>query len=378
MSWTSPLTVPMTKVPTVSAPVSASSGRSTSSAPGHGAARDQHLGHEEVAALEAGADLLEARDQRLEQQRLRAHALLERQVGQLEHARGVAHQRLVVEGLEDLVLGHHRTSFPIVSAEPCGEVRGLPRDQRARARPVDRRRSARSAPTASAPRPPRRPAACTGAPDGREAGLQLVHRRGPAPLANLLQVARQRRAGRDGARREPRQATRRAPARRPRPGTACRAADAWCGTRRPTQFAPPSRKRPSTCATHAAPSSRGTTRFDVSPEASARRCRTGSARTARSASDGPARGVGRRARGPGAGGRPAPAARSPRRSSAAARRAVVLRGSASRSASSRQRRRGVRLDHGHEQRGGPVDGPRAARRARDAHRLTPWMTATTL
>ena len=70
---------------------------------GHRAAGDQHLGHEEVAALEPGADLLQRGDQRVEEQRLRLHAERQPLVGQLEDARGVADQRLVVEALQDLL-----------------------------------------------------------------------------------------------------------------------------------------------------------------------------------------------------------------------------------------------------------------------------------
>src|SRR5437879_4280614 len=42
--------------------------------PGHRLARDQHLRHKEVAALEPGADLTKRRDQRVVEQRARAHA----------------------------------------------------------------------------------------------------------------------------------------------------------------------------------------------------------------------------------------------------------------------------------------------------------------
>ena len=93
MSWTSPLTVPITTVPIDAAPVSASSGRRMSSAPCHRLRRDEHLGDEEVAALEPGADLLERRDQRLVQQRLRAQPHGQALVGQLEHGKPVADQR---------------------------------------------------------------------------------------------------------------------------------------------------------------------------------------------------------------------------------------------------------------------------------------------
>ena len=74
MSCTSPLTVPIRNLPIVSTPVSASSGRSTLHRAGHRPAGDQHLGDEEVAALEPGADLLQRGDQRVEEQGLRLHA----------------------------------------------------------------------------------------------------------------------------------------------------------------------------------------------------------------------------------------------------------------------------------------------------------------
>ena len=77
---------------------------------GHRATRDQHLGDEEVAALEPRPDLLERGDEGVEEQRLRLHVEGQALVGQLEHARGVADQRLVVEGLQDLLGGHATTS----------------------------------------------------------------------------------------------------------------------------------------------------------------------------------------------------------------------------------------------------------------------------
>ena len=74
--------------------------------PGHRPAGDQHLGHEEVTALEASADLLQRRDESLEKQGLGLHAERESLLGELEDAGGVADQRLVVEASED-VLGSH-------------------------------------------------------------------------------------------------------------------------------------------------------------------------------------------------------------------------------------------------------------------------------
>src|SRR5262249_11329857 len=77
----------------------------------HRLARDQHLGDEEVTALEPGADLLQRRDQRLVQQRLRAEAHVEAGPGQLEHRRAVADQGVVVELLESLLLRPAAPSF---------------------------------------------------------------------------------------------------------------------------------------------------------------------------------------------------------------------------------------------------------------------------
>ena len=74
MSWTSPLTVPIRNLPIVSHAGLGEQRAQHLHRAGHRAAGDQHLGHEEVAALEPGADLLERGDQRVEEQRLRLHA----------------------------------------------------------------------------------------------------------------------------------------------------------------------------------------------------------------------------------------------------------------------------------------------------------------
>src|SRR5918992_505100 len=72
----------------------------------HRARRDQHLGHEVVAALEARADLLERRDQSLVEHLLRVQALGEALLHALLDGRRVADQRLLVEQREDLVVRH--------------------------------------------------------------------------------------------------------------------------------------------------------------------------------------------------------------------------------------------------------------------------------
>ena len=72
----------------------------------HRAGGDQHLGHEVVAALEARADLLERRDQRVVEHALGVEVVLEPLLHSLAHGWGVADQRLVVEKLQDLLVRH--------------------------------------------------------------------------------------------------------------------------------------------------------------------------------------------------------------------------------------------------------------------------------
>jgi hypothetical protein len=74
---------------------------------GHRPAGDEHLRHEEVSALEPRADLLERGDEGIEEQGLRLHAEREPLLGELEHARSVADERLVVQPLQDFVGGGH-------------------------------------------------------------------------------------------------------------------------------------------------------------------------------------------------------------------------------------------------------------------------------
>ena len=75
MSWTSPLTVPIRNVPTCAAPGLGQQRAQDVERALHRARRDQHLGHEVVAALEARADLLERRDQRVVQHPLGLEAV---------------------------------------------------------------------------------------------------------------------------------------------------------------------------------------------------------------------------------------------------------------------------------------------------------------
>src|SRR5581483_6071461 len=72
----------------------------------HRAGGDQHLGDEEVAALEARTHLLERRDQRVVEHLLGLDVLLEPGVRQVFHLGRVADERVVVQPLEDLLFGH--------------------------------------------------------------------------------------------------------------------------------------------------------------------------------------------------------------------------------------------------------------------------------
>ena len=111
MSWTSPLTVPMTNVPIGFAPVSGEQRAQDVERALHRPRRDQHLGDEEVAALEPRADLLQRGDQPFVEHPLRVEPLLETELGQLAHRRRVADQRVVEEALQDLVMRHAAPRF---------------------------------------------------------------------------------------------------------------------------------------------------------------------------------------------------------------------------------------------------------------------------
>ena len=111
MSCTSPLTVPITNVPTGSTPVSASSGRSTSSAPAiarpamsiSGTKKSPRSKRAPTSSSEGMSDV--------EQQRLGVEPHLEPGVRELEHDGRVAHERGVVHLLEQLFLVHAAPSL---------------------------------------------------------------------------------------------------------------------------------------------------------------------------------------------------------------------------------------------------------------------------
>src|SRR5262249_49052204 len=88
----------------------------------HRARRDQHLRHEEVAALEPCTDLLEGRDQRVVEHLFGIEVLLEALVRQVLHLGRVADERVVVQPFEDLLFGHAAprwSRWPSRSARTC-------------------------------------------------------------------------------------------------------------------------------------------------------------------------------------------------------------------------------------------------------------------
>ena len=135
---------------------------------GHRAAGDQHLGHEEVAALEAGADLLERGDERVEEQRLRLHVERQALLGQLEDARGVADQGLVVQALEDLFRCAHATPSLLTGVG----VRPRSRPERSAAWD-DRLRPSSSSRSSSRAVGPEMPRAATTSPRGPWTGTAM-------------------------------------------------------------------------------------------------------------------------------------------------------------------------------------------------------------
>ena len=251
MSCTSPLTVPMRNVPTGFVAGLGQQRAQDVERALHGARGDQHLGHEVVAALEAGADLLERRDQRVEEHRLRARAR-PRAPGStpLEHAGRVAHQRLLVEEPG----GSRRGSCGVHSLGTVAE--------RARRAPVaclmtSGRSSASRRGESRSVGPDTLSAATTAPPpskhgrgDRGEAGLELVDRRREAVARGSRSSSRaSTRAVDDGARGERARAAVGQLARRRRPAAPCRSPMQWYGTRRPTHCVVPRKCRPSTWAT---------------------------------------------------------------------------------------------------------------------------------
>ena len=72
----------------------------------HRSTGDQHLRDEEVAALESGSDLLERRDQRLEEQRVRIDLRFDPAGRQFDDRGLVADECLVVDLLQDFFVRH--------------------------------------------------------------------------------------------------------------------------------------------------------------------------------------------------------------------------------------------------------------------------------
>src|SRR5262249_59942897 len=74
--------------------------------PLHRACGDEHLGNEEVAALEPRSDFLERRDERVVEHLLGLELVLEPLVDEIPHFGRVADEGVVVEALQDLFVGH--------------------------------------------------------------------------------------------------------------------------------------------------------------------------------------------------------------------------------------------------------------------------------
>ena len=104
MSWMSPLTVPMTILPTGSAPVSASNGRRISMPALHGVGRQQHLGHEEDSVAEVDADDPHALDQRIGEDAVGRPTAVEEDRRALDDLVGQAVVEVVVHLLDELVV----------------------------------------------------------------------------------------------------------------------------------------------------------------------------------------------------------------------------------------------------------------------------------
>ena len=206
MSWTSPLTVPMRKVPD---PVGVGVGQQRAQDVQralHRAGGDEHLGHEVVAALEARAHLLERRDERVEEHALGLHALLEPRLDVGLHLGRLADERVVVERLQDLLVRHAALSPGSVLCRGArsSAVRLLDEDggrapPRARAvrRSVGPEIAERGDDVAGRP--------ADGRGEGAQAGLELVDGGRVAVAAHALELVLERGAVDDRVRRQPRQ-----------------------------------------------------------------------------------------------------------------------------------------------------------------------------
>ena len=175
MSCTSPLTVPITIVPIVCGAGLGQQRAQDLQRAGHRLAGDEHLGHEEVAALEPGAHLFQRRDQRLVQQLSGPRPMARPWLVSSSTAGPVADQRVVVELAEQLFAGHaappiaRSPCLPGLPSRPAGGSRGprtgpRPRPRSARPpRPAGPWSSCWSGPRPTAPRPPRRRSRGSGA-----------------------------------------------------------------------------------------------------------------------------------------------------------------------------------------------------------------------
>src|SRR5581483_2129380 len=291
----------------------------------HRAAGDQHLGDEEVAALEACADLLERRDQRVEQHRLRPEALLEAALGQLDDGRLVADERPVVELGQDLVVVHASSSPPYLfvrmwllrasAASTTISESSASRSRVVRTVGADTEIAAMTVPLA-----PR---------------IGAAVEQSPSSSSSHVVAYPWRRTCSSSASRSPMLVIVFGPRRASRPNGGCAALNAMktlpsdeaCGgIRRPTQLPAPSGWRLSTCASRATPLGVGIATFAVSPVVCSSRSRNGSASVARSPT-----GASRRAystsTGPGRNPPPGRRCASPLRSSARRSRAAVDFGS---------------------------------------------------
>ncbi len=153
----------------------------------HRFAGDEHLGHEEVTPLEAGTDLLERRDERLEEQRLGGKAHLEAGVGQLENLGRIADKGEVVQLLQQFVAVHAAPSCPTRNPSAA--------ERRRTFLDTCRRHLAQAGRAEAGDRPGDRDGRHDGPAltmDGRghgdEPGLELLCRDGKAPPAHLLRA----------------------------------------------------------------------------------------------------------------------------------------------------------------------------------------------
>ena len=156
----------------------------------HRARGDQHLRNEVVAPLEAGADLLERRDQRVVEHRLGPDAVRESLLDEVAHLGRVPDQRVVVQPLQDLLVRHAAPRASSWYPSRCRQRARLLDEERrepgdalggqAGRRPGDRERGDRGAVRAEHGRGHR-----------RQSDLELVDARRVAAGADLLQGGRE-------------------------------------------------------------------------------------------------------------------------------------------------------------------------------------------